>query len=437
MPRILNPGHIVGAPVITVLLSKEIPARKYDKGIFLHEAGADITQFEETNALVPIVSKYYEKIHTDEFWESMARNIGVSMIQPIPAPILVVEPDPLRPELSSYCFNETRREWMVTVEKVVGNAELLSTLDADQRRAYEQALIQKDEEHGRVRRMRYLDLRVNTAVRIKECHDAIEDHFSRSSGELSDTRLIRLFVSFAEALEKEADHEAQCAIDFICESDPTAPSSIEFSENLLFTNQQIREMTTKTKEDCSRVGVATLGGNFQTLHTRFDRIMFVLRAVHFILTERVKPSENESYEEVIERVGNAIRPDMLQHLQSSDVQHKQGPMSRISLGNRGITAYHEDDLEKCHEIGRQMLSQFDMEGYFQGIGLVLVALHPGEVRRRWCARQGLHVLEILFKSRPTHLMKEWVRIAKETHDAIEDEAVTKNIGNDLCVLGID
>ncbi|ESZ95797.1 hypothetical protein SBOR_3814 [Sclerotinia borealis F-4128] len=437
-PKFLNPANIVGAPAVTLLLSKEIPSRKYDKGIFLHEAGEDITQFEETNKLVPIVSKYYEHIHTDEFWERMARNFGISIIVPIPAPVYVVEPDPARPELWNYVFNESKRGWMFKVDAVASNAKLLSSLDPDERKAYDIALIEKDNEFSQLRRLRYLDLRSDTAFRVKECNEALEQYFKRAVGDLSDSEILRLLRCFAETLKLEADQEAQCAIDFMTEPDLTKPSNVEFSNSLLATNRQAREMVTKAKDDCTRVGIATLGASYHELRATFDQILFALRAINIILTEKVRPSEYESYEEVVARVGNAMNPYELLRLSTSEASDKLlHAASHITKATQAINAYWAHDYDQCHELGREMLSQLDMEGYNQGIGMVLIAMHPGEIRRRWCSRQGLHVLGVLTRSNPTPFMQQWLKISKQVYDSIQDLAVNHGIGDELCVLGID
>ncbi|CAD6446832.1 adbba8c0-46bf-4ae6-969b-a8a416f3cbb2 [Sclerotinia trifoliorum] len=154
MPKILNPVHCVGAPPIALLLSKEIPARKYDNGIFLHDAGEDFAQFEETNKVVPVLSNYFEYIDTDEFWDKITPNFGVSIIGPVLASIVVVEPDASRPELSSYVFNDSKRRWMYEAEAVVSDIELLSSLSPNQRRAYGIALEKKDHEFTKLRRVR-------------------------------------------------------------------------------------------------------------------------------------------------------------------------------------------------------------------------------------------------------------------------------------------
>lgn len=421
-----------------MVLSKEIPARTYDKGIYLHEAGQDSFQYEETNRIVPIVSKYYERIHTDEFWDNVATNFGISIISPTPAPIVVIEPDPLRPELSRYVLNETQRSWMYEVEAVVSNATLLSSLNPDQRKAYDIALIQRDNEFGKLRRLKYLDLRIDTASRVNLCNEALEDYFLRSPGSLSDAELSGLLHAFVNALQVEADQEAQCAVDFMADADLKAPSNIEFSDGLLDTNQRAREMVVKAQEDCQRVGVATLGPDYNDLLASFDKILFALRAVNFIITEKVRPDRKESYAQVIRRVGLSIDPGKRQLLTENDAARQVShAANHLTLSTQALDAYWAHNYDRCHEIGRELLSHFDLEGYNQGIGMVLIAMHPGEFRRRWCARQGLHVLKVLAKSNPTPFLEQWVKIATQVHNSIEDLAVNSGVGDDLCVLGID
>ncbi|KAF7863028.1 hypothetical protein EAF04_007111 [Stromatinia cepivora] len=437
MPKILNPGQCVGAPPITLLLSKEIPARKYDKGFFLHEAGEDFAQFEETNKLVPILSKYYEYINTDEFWDKMAPNFGVSIIAPAPASIVVVEPDPSRPELSSYVYNDSKRRWMYEVEAVVSNNELLSSLNPDQRKAYDLALIQKDHEFSKLRRVKYLDWREETKQRVIQCNDALEQYFTKSPGDLSDSEIARLLRCFAENLRREADQETQCAIDFMADADLDKPSSMEFGNSLLETNRQAREMVTKVKADCDRVGLATLGPDYHDLCLNFDQILFTLRAINFILTQRIKPDKHESYGKVIDRVGKSMSFDGLERLKSSDAADQVShAASHLTIATQAMQAFWAHDYEKCHELGREMLSHFDLEGYNQGIGMVLISMHPGELRRRWCSRQGLHVLNVMAQSNPTPLIEQWVNIAIRVNNAIEDLAVNNGIGDELCILGI-
>lgn len=438
MPKMLNPGNIVGAPAVALLLSKEIPARKYDKGIFLHEAGEHFAQYEETNKLVPIVSKYYEFIHNDEFWDRMATNFGVSIIAPTPAPIVVIEPDPSRPELSSYVFNNSQRKWMYEVQAVKSNAQLLSSLNPEQRKAYDVALIQRDNEVNKVRRVQYLHLRAQTVRSVDECHGALERYFTQSPGELSDSEILRLLRCFADNLKREAEQETQCAIDFIAEADLKTPSNIEFMERLLNTNRVARKMVAKASADCDRVGVATLGTDFHDLRATFDRILYTLRAINFILAQKVKPEQNETYVEVIDRVGNAMDYEGLECLQSSDAQNEiSHAASQETIIAQAMNAYQKHDFDECHRLGRILLSQFDLEGYAQGIGMVLIAMHPGEIRRRWCSRQGLHVLNIMAQSNATPFLELWVEVATQVHDAIEDLAVNIGIGDALCVLGID
>ncbi|TGO24042.1 hypothetical protein BPAE_0114g00010 [Botrytis paeoniae] len=438
MPRILNPGNIVGAPAVALLLSKEIPARKYDKGIFLHEAGEHFAQYEETNKLVPIVSKYYEYIHSDEFWDKMATNFGVSIIAPTPAPVVVIEPDPSRPELSSYVFNNSQRKWMYEVQAVKSNAQLLSSLNPEQRKAYNVALVQRDNEFNKLRRVKYLHLRDQTLRGVDECNSALERYFTQSPGELSDSEILRLLLCFAENLKREADQETQCAIDFIAEADLKTPSNVEFMQRLLNTNRVARKMVAKASADCNRVGVATLRPDFHELRATFDKILYILRAINFILAQQVKPDRKEAYEDVIDRVGNAMDYEGLERLQSSDAQNEiLQEASQETITAQAMNAYQKHDYDECHRLGRVLLSQFDLEGYAQGIGMVLIAMHPGEIRRRWCSRQGLCVLNIMAKSNATPFLEIWVEVATQVHDSIEDLAVNTGIGDALCVLGID
>ncbi|KAF7939424.1 hypothetical protein EAE99_001229 [Botrytis elliptica] len=421
MPKILNPGHIVGAPAVALLLSKEIPARKYDKGIFLHEAGEHFAQYEETNKLVPIVSKYYEFIHSDDFWDRMATNFGVSIIAPTPAPIVVIEPDPSRPELSSYVFNNSERKWMYEVQAVKSNAQLLSSLNPEQRKAYDVALVQRDNEVNKLRRVQYLHQRDNTERSVNECNNALERYFTQSPGELSDSEILRLLRCFSDNLKREADQETQCAIDFMAEADLKTPSNVDFGQRLLNTNRVARKMVTKASADCDRVGVATLGTDFHEIRAKFDKTLYILRAINFILAQQVKPDKNETYEEVIDRVGNAMDYEGLEQ----------------TILAQAMNAYQKHDYDECHRLGRVLLSQFDLEGYAQGIGMVLIAMHPGEIRRRWCSRQGLYVLNIMARTNATPFLELWVEVATQVHDSIEDLAVNAGIGDALCVLGID
>lgn len=438
MPKILNPGIIVGAPAVTLLLSKEIPARKYDKGIFLHEAGEHFAQYEATNKLVPIVSKYYEYIHNDEFWDKVATNFGVSIIAPTPAPVVVVEPDPSRPELSTYVFNNSQRKWMYEVQAIKSNAQLLSSLTPEQRRAYDVALVQKDDELNKLRKLKYLHVRDKTARRVNECNAALESFFTQSPGELSDSEILRLLGCFAETLKREADQETQCAIDFVAEAELKTPFNVKFKQRLLDTNRVARKMVGKASADCERVGVATLGSDFHELRAKFDKTLYILRAINFVLVQEVKADKNETYEEVIDRVGTAMDYEGLERLQSSDAQDEMVQLaSQETITAQAMNAYQNHDYVECHRLGGVLLSQFDLEGYAQGIGMVLIAMHPGEIRRRWCARQGLHVLNIMVKSNANPFLELWVEVATQVHDAIEDLAVNTGIGDALCVLGID
>ncbi|ATZ51803.1 hypothetical protein BCIN_07g03740 [Botrytis cinerea B05.10] len=438
MPKILNPGIIVGAPAVTLLLSKEIPARKYDKGIFLHEAGEHFAQYEATNKLVPIVSKYYEYIHNDGFWDKVATNFGVSIIAPTPAPVVVVEPDPSRPELSSYVFNNSQRKWMYEVQAIKSNAQLLSSLTPEQRKAYDVALVQKDDELNKLRKLKYLHVRDKTAKSVNECNAALESFFTRSPGELSDSEILRLLGCFAETLKREADQETQCAIDFMAEAELETPFNVEFKQRLLDINRVARKMVGKASADCERVGVATLGPDFHELRAKFDRTLYILRAINFILVQQVKADKNETYEEVIDRVGTAMDYEGLERLQSSDAQDEIAQSaSQETITAQAMNAYQKHDYVECHRLGGVLLSQFDLEGYAQGIGMVLIAMHPGEIRRRWCARQGLHVLNIMVKSNANPFLELWVEVAMQVHDAIEDLAVNTGIGDTLCVLEID
>ncbi|KAK6606270.1 hypothetical protein H4I96_04732 [Botrytis cinerea] len=438
MPKILNPGIIVGAPAVTLLLSKEIPARKYGKGIFLHEAGEHFAQYEATNKLVPIVSKYYEYIHNDGFWDKVATNFGVSIIAPTPAPVVVVEPDPSRPELSSYVFNNSQRKWMYEVQAIKSNAQLLSSLTPEQRKAYDVALVQKDDELNKLRKLKYLHVRDKTAKSVNECNAALESFFTRSPGELSDSEILRLLGCFAETLKREADQETQCAIDFMAEAELETPFNVEFKQRLLDINRVARKMVGKASADCERVGVATLGPDFHELRAKFDRTLYILRAINFILVQQVKADKNETYEEVIDRVGTAMDYEGLERLQSSDAQDEiVQSASQETITAQAMNAYQKHDYVECHRLGGVLLSQFDLEGYAQGIGMVLIAMHPGEIRRRWCARQGLHVLNIMVKSNANPFLELRVEVATQVHDAIEDLAVNTGIGDTLCVLEID
>ncbi|KAF7900508.1 uncharacterized protein EAF01_007810 [Botrytis porri] len=438
MPKMLNPGNIVGAPAAALLLSKEIPARKYDKGIFLHEAGEHFAQFEETNKLVPIVSKYYEHIHSDDFWDRMATNFGVSMIAPTPAAVVVIEPDPSRPELSSYVFNNSQRKWMYEVQAVKSNAQLLSSLNTEQRKAYDVALVRRDDEFNKLRRVQYLSMRDNIVRSVDECDSALERYFKQSPGELSDSEILRLLRCFADNLKREADQETQCAIDFMAEADLKTPNNVDFGQRLLNINRVARQMVAKASADCDRVGVATLGLDFHEIRAKFNKALYTLRAVNFILVQQVKPEKNETYEEVIDRVGNAMDYEGLERLQSSDAQNEMlQAASQETITAQAMNAYQKHDYDECHRLGRVLLSQFDLEGYAQGIGMVLIAMHPGEIRRRWCSRQGLYVLNIMAKTNATPFLELWVEVATQVYDSIEDLAVNTGLGDALCVLGID
>ncbi|KAF7931774.1 uncharacterized protein EAE98_004510 [Botrytis deweyae] len=346
----------------------------------------------------PIVSKYYEFIHSDDFWDRMATNFGVSIIAPTPAPIVVIEPDPSRPELS----------------------------------------IQRDNEVNKLRRVQYLHQRDNTERSVNECNNALERYFTQSPGELSDSEILRLLRCFADNLKREADQETQCAIDFMAEADLKTPSNVDFGQRLLNTNRVARKMVTKASADCDRVGVATLGTDFHEIRAKFDKTLYILRAINFILAQQVKPDKNETYEEVIDRVGNAMDYEGLERLQSSDAQNEiLQAASQETILAQAMNAYQKHDYDECHRLGRVLLSQFDLEGYAQGIGMVLIAMHPGEIRRRWCSRQGLYVLNIMARTNATPFLELWVEVATQVHDSIEDLAVNAGIGDALCVLGID
>ncbi|KAI9649466.1 hypothetical protein NHQ30_002042 [Ciborinia camelliae] len=437
--RIVNPGVIVGAPVVSLLLTQEIPPRTYDKGIFLHEPGQDPTKIEK-NTVAPIVSKYYEQIHTDEFWDRMATNFGISIISPTPAPVLVVQPDPARPELSNYVFNDTKRKWMTTLDLMISNNDLLSRLDPGQRKDVEKALKQRDEEFNKLRRVRYLDMRKDTASLVTECYQALEKYFTQAPGDLSGSQILGLLERFATTLQREADQEAECAIQFVADSDFSMASDIEFGNDLMETNRQAEEMVLKAKSDCNRLGIATLGENYQKLHSIFDQIIFAMRAIRYILANRVKPYLQESYVDVITRVLNTVDPQGIERLRWSNAEVRGIPTAghfTISTHNEALTAYFSHDYDTCHAIGKGLLSQLDMEGYNQGIGLVLMAMHPGELRRRWCSRQGLHALTVMAKSDGTVFMEQWMEIARRVHQSIEDLTVNTSIGDGLCVLEID
>lgn len=422
-----------------MLLNKEIPSHSYAKGIYLHESGEDVAQLQETNRIVPIVSKYYEQIHTDAFWNRMAINFGVSMLYPTPAPMLVVEPHRAHPDLSTYIFNESKRAWMSTAESIASNAELLSLLNSDQREDLDVALRQKDEESGRVRRIKYLHMRIGTVSRVKECFEALERYFRQGEGDLSGSQILGLLRNFATTLQLEADQEAQCSIDFMAHIDPTAPSDIEFRDRMIDTNWQARELATKARDDCTRVGIATLGANFHVLLTTFDQVLFALRAVNFILVQQLRPGMGESYQEVIARVGNAIDPYELQRLSVRDTHQLEiGNIARnLAMATHAMNAYRAQDYNTCHALGLQMLSQLDMEGYTQGIGMILIAMHPEETRRRWCSYQGLHVLNIMAQTNPSPLLEQWIKIGKQVHHSIVDLAINSGIGDEICILGID
>lgn len=300
MPKILNPGYCVGAPLVALLLSKEIPARKYGNGIFLHEAGQNLAQFEETNK------------------DKMTPSFGVSIIAPAPASIVVIEPDASRPELSSYVFNNSKRRWMYEAEAVVSDIGILSSLNPNQRKAYDIAIEQKEHEFTKLKTIRYLDLREETKQRVMQCNDALEKYFTQSPGDLSDSGINRILRTCAENLRREADQETQFAIDFMVQADLDRPSSLEFSNTLLETNLQARQMARKVQEDCDRVGIATLGQDYYNLRLQFDQILFTLRATYFILGRRVKPGKGESHEQLIDRVGKAMNLHEHERLRARD-----------------------------------------------------------------------------------------------------------------------
>lgn len=102
-----------------------------------------------------------------------------------------------------------------------------------------------------------------------------------------------------------------------------------------------------------------------------------------------------------------------------------------------MQAYRAGDYEQCYNLGKKLLSQYDLEGYKQGIGMVLVSMYHGEVRRRWCSRQGLHVLKIMAQSNSSPLIEEWLQIVMQVNTVINDLAVNNAIGNELCTLGIN
>ncbi|TEY50781.1 hypothetical protein BOTCAL_0273g00130 [Botryotinia calthae] len=171
---------------------------------------------------------------------------------------------------------------------------------------------------------------------------------------------------------------------------------------------------------------------------KFGKTLYILRAINFVLAQQVKPDKNETYEDVIDRVGTAMDYGGLERLQSSDVQNEiLQSASQETITAQAMIAYQRRDFDVCHRLGRVLLSQFGLEGYVQGTEMVLIAMHPREIRRRWCARQGLHVLNIMVKSNANSLLELWVEVATQVHDAIEDLAVNTGIGDALCVLGLD
>jgi hypothetical protein len=401
---------------LTSFPSKEFKLPKVS-ALDMYIGGLDILPDHAT--YIPIISKYFEHIQQDSFWDCAVGGWGLDIVRPYQHYGFAHTPSIYSRGSQIYCATLGLADsvWRDSIERVDKDVTMLMKVNKEELAAYSLAKQLDAEANRRSEQARFRTERSELARSIIKALSDVEETWRMGNTDFE----VQKEKELLSLLSKEAKEQNKEVLEFVKVNGVHDPKYTEHKAFLRRMNRHLRttllKFRTFAKEDKEQP--------FQKL---IERMTAVLEACSVVLQGGLNGVMPAKIEEFIQNPTNDAQIFAASSLNDHEDVEMQEAEINVSM-EQAKTAVESNDQKLCSSIGATLLHSLSMNTLSLAIACILLAHVQTDVRRASYAENGASLLEKLKESTyDRNALAFWGNIVNTVRASIKNEAVLAPCG---------